>query len=207
MVKRVILAITGASGTRYGRRLLQVLSGEGVRVDLILSQAARAVLLAEEGLTVKDPLDPLALVADLGGAGPLLGPGPVTVHPPEDLAADIASGSTLTDGMIILPCSMATLGAIASGAGHHLVHRAADVTLKEGRPLVIAPRETPLHAVHLANLLRLAQAGARILPCMPAFTARPRTLDDLVDSLVMRAADQLGLHVDLVPRWGGSPPT
>lgn len=200
-MKRIVLAITGASGTRYGRRLLQVLSQAGHRVDLVVTNGARRVLEAEEGLVLPAPpapLDAAALVADLGG----LGPGPVTVHPPEDLAADIASGSTHVDGTILLPCSMASLGAIASGAGRHLGHRVADVALKEGRPLVIAPRETPLHALHLRNLLALAEAGARILPCMPSFSARPRTLEDLVDQLVMRAADQLGLSVDLVPRWG-----
>jgi len=201
-MKRFVLAITGASGTRYGRRLLQVLSREGHRVDLIVTAGARRVLAAEEGLALAPPpapVDPAALVADLGG----LGPGPVSAHDPGDLAADIASGTTAVDGTIVLPCSMATLGAIAAGAGHHLAHRVADVALKERRPLVLAPRETPLHALQLRNLLALAEAGARILPCMPSFSAGPRTLDDLVDQLVMRAADQLGLSLDLVPRWKG----
>jgi 4-hydroxy-3-polyprenylbenzoate decarboxylase len=197
-VKRLVLAITGASGTRYGRRLLQVLTEQGVTVELVLSAGARQVLEVEESIRVGNPPDPAALVDDLGG----LGAAPVTVHDPDDVSASIASGSTLVDGMVILPCSMATLGAIASGAGRNLVHRAADVTLKERRPLIVAPRETPLSAIHLRNLLHLAEAGACVLPCMPSFTHRPAELSELVDGLVMRVCDQLGLEVTLRQRWG-----
>ncbi len=197
---RFILAITGASGTRYGRRLLQVLSQQGARVDLILSAAAGRVLEAEEGIRVTDPPDPEALVADLGG----LGPGEVCAYARDALVADLASGTTRVDGMVVLPCSMSTVGTLAGGCGQTLIHRAADVTLKEGRPLVVAPRETPLSVIHLRNLLRLAEAGACVLPCMPSFSARPASLDALVDQLVMRVCDQLGLRLDLVARWGGA---
>lgn len=197
--RRIIVAVTGASGTRYGRRLLQVLSGEPVRLDLVVSDSARQVMAAEEDLRLGDPPDPSAMVADLGG----LGSAPITVHRAGDLAAEIASGSAAVDGMVVLPCSLATVGALASGAGRTLVHRAADVILKEGRTLVLAPRETPLSIVHLRNLLALAEAGARVVPCMPAFTGRPRSLADLVDQLVMRVCDQLGLRLDLSPRWSG----
>lgn len=196
---RIIVALTGASGTRYGRRLLQVLSREPVRLDLVVSDSARQVMAAEEDLTLGDPPDPSAMVADLGE----LGSAPITVHRADDLAAEIASGSAAVDGMVVLPCSLATAGALASGAGRTLVHRAADVTLKEGRPLVLSPRETPLSIVHLRNLLALAEAGAKVVPCMPAFTGRPRSLADLVDQLVMRVCDQLGVRLDLVPRWCG----
>jgi 4-hydroxy-3-polyprenylbenzoate decarboxylase len=197
---RFILAITGASGTRYGRRLLQVLSQQGARVDLILSAAAERVLEAEEGIRVSDPPDPAALVADLGG----LGPGEVRAYAPDALGADLASGTTRVDGMVVLPCSLSTVGALAGGCGQTLIHRAADVTLKEGRPLVVAPRETPLSVIHLRNLLRLAEAGACVLPCMPSFSARPVSLEALVDQLVMRVCDQLGLRLDLVARWAGA---
>lgn len=202
-MKRFVLAITGASGTRYGRRLLQVLTGQPVAVDLVVSAGARLVLSSEESIDLGQPpgqpMDPARLLADLGGPGP----GVVTVHEPEDLAAPIASGSTLVDGMVILPCSMATLGAVASGAGRNLVHRAADVALKERRPLVLCPRETPVSAIHLRNMLRLAEAGACILPCSPGFTHRPTNVAELVDGLVMRVCDQLGLHIPLRPRWDG----
>lgn len=204
-MKRIVLAITGASGTRYGRRLLQVLTSQPVAVDLVVSAGARLVLSAEESLDLVEPtgkppgssVDPALLLADLGGPGP----GPVTVHSPDDLAAPIASGSTLVDAMVILPCSMATLGAVASGAGRNLVHRAADVTLKERRPLVVCPREAPVSAIGLRNMVRLAEAGACILPCSPGFTHRPTDVAELVDGLVMRVCDQLGFHLSLRPRW------
>lgn len=190
--------MTGASGTRYGRRLLQVLTEQGVAVELVVSAGARRVLELEESIRLGHPLDPADLVDDLGG----LGAAPVQVHEPDDISAPIASGGTLVDGMVILPCSLATLGAVASGAGRNLVHRAADVALKERRPLIVAPRETPLSAIHLRNMLRLAEAGACVLPCMPSFSHRPAKLSELVDGLVMRVCDQLGLAVPLRPRWG-----
>ncbi len=196
---RFILGITGASGTRYGRRLLQVLTQQGARVDLVISRGALRVLAEEEGIRPGDPPDPAALLGDLGA----LGPGAVTVHRPDDLAADIASGSTAVDGMAVVPSSMATVGALASGAGRNLIHRAADVMLKERRTLVVAPRETPLSVLHLRNLLRLAEAGACVLPCMPSFSGHPTDLPALVDQLVMRICDQLGLRVNLSPRWPG----
>lgn len=198
---RIVVALTGASGTRYGRRLLHVLSHEAVALDLIVSDSARQVLEAEEDILLGPEGSPAALVADLGP----LGPATLRVHRPGDLGAEVASGSARVDAMVVLPCSLATVGAVASGAGRTLVHRVADVMLKEHRRLVLCPRETPLSAIHLENLLRLAQAGARIVPCMPAFTARPETVDDLVDQLVMRVCDQLDLHLDLVPRWQGPP--
>ncbi len=197
-MKRIVLAITGASGTRYGRRLLQVLTGQDVTLDLVVSDGAQLVLSSEESIDAGRPVDPARLLDDLGD----LGPASVTVHAPGNLAAPIASGSTRVDAMVILPCSMATLGAVASGAGRNLIHRAADVTLKEGRPLVICPREAPLSAIHLRNMLRLAEAGACVLPCAPPFTHGPATIDELVDGLIMRVADQLGLNLNLRPRWG-----
>ncbi|MBI4160933.1 MAG: UbiX family flavin prenyltransferase [Acidobacteria bacterium] len=128
-------------------------------------------------------------------------PGNVVVHAATEMAAPIASGSYRTDGMVVIPCSAGTLGAIASGAGTHLVHRAAEVCLKEGRPLILAFRETPLHAGHLENLLRAVRAGARVFPICPAFYHRPKTIQDLIDQFNARILDHLGLSHRLGTRW------
>jgi 4-hydroxy-3-polyprenylbenzoate decarboxylase len=197
---RVVVALSGASGTRYGRRLVQVLARAGVAVDLIVSRAAQQVLEQEEGIRVGQPPDPVALLADLGGAAG----GEIVAYDVDDLAAPCASGSAAPRPMAIVPCSMATLGAVAAGAGRNLLHRAAEVTLKEHRPLIVAPREAPLSLIHLRNLVALAEAGAVVLPCMPGFSHRPDTLASLVDGMVMRLAEHLGVRLDLVPRWGSN---
>ena len=195
------VAITGASGAIYAHRTLIHLAASGPveRINLIMSEAAQIVARVE-------------MAADLrGGDGAAInrwiGLGPdsklVRLHRLDNMAATPASGSHKQDGMIIVPCSMGTLGAIASGAGVNLIHRAADVTLKEGRKLVIVPRESPYNAIHLENMLRLSRAGARILPASPGFYHRPQSIIELVDHLVFRILDQFGVPHTQATRWRG----
>lgn len=195
------LAITGASGTIYAHRTLQLLAASGVveRVNLIMSGSAATVAQVEMGVNLKDPaahqinewlgLEPESRLIRLWRL--------------DNLAAKPSSGSYKQAGMIIVPCSMGTLGAIASGAGTNLIHRAADVTLKEGRKLVIVPRETPLNTIHLENMLRLANAGARILPASPGFYHRPKCIDELVDHLCFRILDQFDIPHSSRSQWTG----
>ncbi len=195
------VGITGASGTVYGYRTLQLLAESGVveTINLILSSTAATVAQVELGVNLKD-LDQAKVNAWLGlGAKSKL----VRLWRLDNLAAKPSSGSNKQAGMIIVPCSMGTLGAIASGAGTNLIHRAADVCLKEGRKLVVVPRETPYNAIHLENMLRLAHAGARILPASPGFYHRPKTVDDLVDHLCYRILDQFDIPHSSRSQWTG----
>jgi flavin prenyltransferase len=189
----VVLAITGASGAGYGLRLLQVLAGEGVPVWLIASAHGLRLLREECGI---DGLDALRAAAGAGG-------GDIRVFSDGDRGALPASGSQRTAGMVICPCSMGTVAAVAAGTSRSLVERAADVTLKERRPLVLVPRETPLSLVHLRNLVAVAEAGALVLPAAPGFYHRPTKVEQLVDFIVQRVVDQLGLGIDFAPRWTG----
>jgi 4-hydroxy-3-polyprenylbenzoate decarboxylase len=197
--------MTGASGTVYARRLLSVLARDGHDVHLVVSEAARTVLLKEESIEVDAVPDVRTLVSDLRDADPLdpKALARITAHHPDDIAAPVASGSVPADGVAVVPCSMSTLGAIASGSGRNLIHRAADVALKEGTRLVLAPRETPLSAIQLENMARLAGLGVRIVPCMPAFYLKPKTVMDLVDFVVDRICAQLGVTANLAGRWKG----
>src|SRR5436305_1425228 len=196
----LVLALTGASGAPYGVRLLEVLLRAGRTVHLTLSPAAAEVAERELGRAVwPDRFDPAAL---LGPAADALGGGRLVYHHYRDFQAGIASGSFLTGGMAICPCSMGTAAAVAHGLGQNLIHRAADVHLKERRPLILVPRETPLHLVQLRNLVACAEAGAVVLPAMPAFYTRPRTLQDVIDFVVGRVCDQLGVEHGLLRRWG-----
>lgn len=199
-MKHVLVAITGASGSIYGVRLTQELLRVGCRVSLLLSEPGRQVLNYECGLgwsaeraereeQVKAHFQS-AEVACLDNA---------------DLFAGIASGSNPADAMVICPCSMGTAARVAAGLSETLLERAADVMLKERRPLLLVPRETPLNVIHLENLLRLARAGAVILPAMPAFYHAPRTLDELVDFVVGKVLDQLSEPQTLFTRWGEGP--
>ncbi len=202
---RFFLGITGASGAIYGARALQALSGAGCEVGVCASDAALQVAgheLFEMG--------PRPVVSDDQIAARLLdrfatGPGSVEMVDPRDLTSRYASGSSKLDGMLIAPCSMSTLAVIANGTGQNLIHRAADVALKERRRLVLVARETPLSAVHLENMLSVTRAGAVVLPAMPGFYNLPQTLDDVVDFVVGRALDQLGVEHDLTRRWGERP--
>ncbi|MGW2344166.1 UbiX family flavin prenyltransferase [Streptomyces sp. NPDC001661] len=184
---RLVVGITGATGAVYGIRLLEALRAlPDVETHLILTRWARTTIEVETDL----------------------GPGNVqkladVVHRPGDQAAALSSGSFRTDGMVIAPCSMKTLAGIRAGYADGLIGRAADVVLKEHRPLVLVPRESPLHEIHLENMLALARMGVRIVPPMPAFYRRPKTIEDLVDHTVARVLDQLALPGPEVDRWAG----
>lgn len=182
----LVVAITGATGIVYGVRLLERLKEAGVPSHLVMSRWAVQTMLQETDYTV-DGVKRLA----------------TEVHSPDDYGAAISSGSFLTRGMVVAPCSMRTLAAIATGSGSTLVHRAADVVLKERRTLVLLPREAPLSEIHLEHLLKLARMGAVIFPPVPAFYQRPATIGEMVDQTVMRVLDQFGLHGDDVARWAG----
>ena len=183
---RLVIAITGCSGVIYGVRLLEVCRQLGIETDLIVSQAAERILEHELDKSVED----LRKLATRG-------------YSSTDLTAPLASGSVLTDGMVIAPCSMKTLGAIASGYAADLITRAADVTLKQNRPLVLVPRETPLNLIHLENMAKLRRAGATILPAMPAFYHKPRDVAGLIDFIVGKILDVLKVEHQLYQRWRG----
>lgn len=195
------VAITGASGTIYAQRTLALLAASGVveTINLIMSGTAATVAQVELGVNLKD--------ADAAKINEWLGLDVssklIRVWRLDNLAAKPSSGSNKQAGMIIVPCSMATLGAIASGAGTNLIHRAADVCLKEGRKLVVVPRETPYNAIHLENMLRLSRAGAQILPASPGFYHRPKTIDDLVEHLCFRIVDQFDIPHSKKSQWTG----
>lgn len=195
------VGITGASGTIYAHRTLQLLaaSGEVETINLIMSSTAETVAQVEMGVNLRDA-DTVKINSWLGldERSKL-----IRVWRLDNLAAKPSSGSNKQAGMIIVPCSMGTLGAIASGAGTNLIHRAADVCLKEGRKLVLIPRETPYNAIHLENMLRLAHAGARILPASPGFYHRPKTIDELVEHLCNRILDQFDIPHSRKSQWTG----
>jgi 4-hydroxy-3-polyprenylbenzoate decarboxylase len=199
----LVLAMTGASGAPYGTRLLEVWLRAGRTVHLTLSPAAAEVIERELGRTVR--LDGFAVADLLGDRAADIGPGRVEYHHYRDFSAGIASGSFLTAGMAVCPCSMGTAAAVAHGLSDNLIHRAADVHLKERRRLVLVPRETPLGIVQLRNLAACAEAGAVVLPAMPGFYNRPRSVSDLVDFIVGRVCDQLGVEHGLFERWGTEP--
>jgi len=195
------VAITGASGTIYAERTLKLLAASGAveTINLILSDTAVTVAQVELGVNLRD-LDGRKINEWLG----LEDPSKLIRHwRLDNLAARPSSGSYKQAGMIIVPCSMATIGSIASGAGTNLIHRAADVCLKEGRKLVVVPRETPYNAIHLENMLRLTRAGARILPASPGFYHRPQTIDDLVQHFCYRILDQFGIPHSSKTAWTG----
>ncbi len=183
--RRLIVAITGASGSIYGVRLLEMLHGCGIETHLIMSRWGARTLVHETSYT-PEQVNALASV----------------VHPLTDQGATISSGSFVTMGMVIAPCSVRTLAAIAHGLGDNLIHRAAEVVLKERRKLVLAVREAPLSEIHLENMLKLSRMGVVISPPMPALYSRPKTIDDMVNYTCIRLLDQLGIHVETT-RWAG----
>jgi 4-hydroxy-3-polyprenylbenzoate decarboxylase len=199
-MKTITIGITGASGSIYARALLARLndSSEVTRIDLVISQAGVRVVGEELGLKVAGT-EPRVVRELLGKDSDK-----VVVHSASDIGATIASGSYLSDAMIIVPCSMGSLAAIASGITRDLVHRAADVMLKENRPLILVPRETPLNAIHLENMLKLARMGVRIIPAMPSFYHAPKTIDDLIEHFTHRLLDHLGVAHKQQTRWEGS---
>ena len=190
-----VVGVTGASGMPYALRLIEVLTQQVKEVHLVFSEAAYRVFQEEEGIKLKP--------SRLSGETLLGKPIPnLYCYDNRDIGAAIASGSFLTDGMVIIPCSMGTLGSISTGLCQNLITRAADVTIKEGRRLVIVPRETPLSAIHLENLLKLSQIGVRVVPAMPGFYQQPASIKELVDMMVMKVLDQMGIPSRLVARWG-----
>lgn len=194
---RWAVGITGASGAIYGIRLIEMLINAGVRVHLVITEAGWRVLKEEQGwVTAKRQS---ALEARFGHA---MESGSLVYHPNADIGASIASGSFRVEGMIIMPCSMGTLASIAHGSSDNLMTRAADVMLKEGRKLLLVPRETPLHAIHLENMLKLARLGVKLIPAMPAFYYGPQSMEDMIDFLVGKVLDQIPLDHDLYRRWG-----
>jgi len=197
--RHFIIAITGASGSVYGLKLISELLRAGERISLILSAAGRQVLNHEVGLEWSADIKEQRRQVQEHFASIA-----VDCLAVDDFWAGAASGSAAADAMIVIPCSMGTAGRIAAGLSGNLLERAADVMLKERRPLVLVPRETPLNTIHLENLLRLSCAGAVVLPAMPGFYHGPQTMDDLVDFLVGKVLDQLGVEHTLFARWGGS---
>jgi 4-hydroxy-3-polyprenylbenzoate decarboxylase len=192
----VFLGITGASGAPYAARLLEALAGAGCEIGVAASQAGVEVLATElygePELAADETMS--RVLAHAAGAAKL--------YEPDDWTAPYASGSAKVDAYVLCPCSMGTLGTIASGAISNLIHRAASVALKEGRKLIVMPRETPLSAIHLRNMLTLKEAGGTILFLAPGFYGRAETVGDLVDFIVARCLDQLGLENTLAQRWG-----
>jgi flavin prenyltransferase len=191
---RIFLGITGASGAPYAARLLEALTGAGCDVGVAASSAGVEVL-ATELYGDPDLLRASVLERFTGGRDG------VAVYEPDDYRAPFASGSARVDGYVVCPCSMATVGTLAAGAMDNLIHRAASVALKEGRSLVLMPRETPLSTIHLESLMRLRTAGAVILFLAPGFYHAPKTIDDLLNFVVARCLDQLGIENELARRW------
>jgi len=184
--KKIIIGMTGASGSIFGLRLLEALKKSDVETHVIASKWAQRTMEHETSYSL-DNLKDLANV--------YYGPG--------DMGAQISSGSYVTDGMEIVPCSARSVAAIATGFGEHLVHRAADVILKERRRLVLVVRETPLNDIHLENLLKLSRMGVTILPPVPAFYNHPKTLDDMINHIIVRILDQFSIETDFAKRWDG----
>ena len=184
--QRLIVGITGATGTIFGVRILQMLHGSGVETHLVVSKWAARTLTHETQYTLKDVQSLATQNYNPGAQG-----------------AAISSGSFVTLGMVIAPCSMRTLAAIAHGLGDNLIHRAADVILKERRKLVLVVRESPFNEIHLENMLKLARMGVTILPPVPAFYNNPQNLDDMINHITMRVIDQFDIHLDVMNRWDG----
>ncbi|MCK6412245.1 MAG: UbiX family flavin prenyltransferase [Azonexus sp.] len=196
----ICLALTGASGMPYGLRLLECLLAAGCRVQLLYSQAAQIV--ARQELAFELPSRPADAHARLLERFPTVDGEKLQVFGREEWFAPVASGSNPPDAMVVCPCSMGTLAAIAQGLSDNLIERAADVALKEGRKLVLVPRETPFSVIHLENMLRLARAGAVILPPSPGFYQHPQSVGEMVDFVVARILDQLRIPHALQQRWG-----
>jgi 4-hydroxy-3-polyprenylbenzoate decarboxylase len=185
-MRRLIIGMTGSTGAIFGIRLLEALKNSAIETHLIISKWAQRTIEHETPYKVED-VRALASV----------------VHSQGDMGASISSGSFLTEGMVVAPCSVRTLAGIANGYGEHLVHRAADVVLKERRRLILLVRETPLSEVHLENMLKLARMGVLIVPPVPAFYNHPQTVDDVVNHIVARVLDQLGIDAPFAKRWDG----
>jgi 4-hydroxy-3-polyprenylbenzoate decarboxylase len=198
----IALAMTGASGAQYGLRLLECLVAAGRPVHLMMSKPGQVVIGMETDERLPGrPTDVQRYFSERYRAGP----GQLSVYGPEEWTACVASGSGAPRAMVVCPCSMGTLSAIAAGASRSLIERAADVMLKERRTLILVPRETPFSVIHLRNMLTVAEAGGLVLPANPGFYHRPATVSGLVDYVVARVLDHLGVEHALMPRWGDDP--
>ena len=198
----IILAMTGASGSAYGLRLLECLLRADVRVYLLLSKAAQLVLATETDLNIPSrPAEMAGFFCERFNASPEQ----LVVFSREDWMSPVASGSHQARAMVVCPCTTGSLAAIAQGNSDNLLERAADVMIKENRQLIMVPRETPLSAIHLENMLKLARLGVTMLPANPGFYHKPQNIEELVDFIVARILDQLHIEHELVPRWGDSP--
>lgn len=192
-MKRIIIGITGASGSIYALNFLKHAAILGLHPSVVATDTGAAVFRHEIGLTVSEAINELDVLSGISGR--------VNVYENTDMFADIASGSYKTDGMVVVPCSMKTLSGIANGYSSSLLERAADVTIKEGRKLILAVRETPYSLIHLNNMTRAAEAGATILPASPGFYHNPRTVDDLADFITGKILDRLGIEHNLNTKW------
>ncbi len=197
----LILGVTGASGLIYAVRAVKFLLAAGYSIELVASKSTYMVWQSEQDIRM--PLEPIGQEQFWRQQAGVESLGKLTCHPWGDVGANIASGSFRALGMIVMPCSMSTAAKLAAGLSSDLLERAADVQLKEGRKLVIVPRETPFSLIHLQNLTALAQAGARIVPAIPAWYHHPQTIEDLVDFVVARALDQLDIDCIPIERWQG----
>ncbi|TKA90775.1 flavin prenyltransferase UbiX [Halopseudomonas bauzanensis] len=197
--RRVTLAVTGASGAQYALRLLECLVQAEVQVLFLISQAAQLVVATETELQL--PPKPQALEQFLTERYQAK-PGQIRVYGKQDWMSPVASGSGAPSAMVVCPCSTGTLSAIATGASNNLIERAADVALKERRQLILVPRESPYSTIHLENMLTLSRMGAVILPASPGFYHQPQSIDDLIDFVVARILNQLGIEQTLLKRWG-----
>ncbi len=193
-MRKLSIAITGASGVIYAKRLLEILSQEDFLIHLTISEAGALIIQNEFDIEINlTDFQPETLLGFHSQN--------IIYHHFSDIAAAISSGSYRTEGMVIVPCSMGTLGAIAAGISSNLIHRAADVCIKERRKLVLVPRETPLSSIHLENMLKLSQLGVCILPAMPGFYHKPHTIDEQVDFVVCKILDQFEIDNNLIRRW------
>jgi 4-hydroxy-3-polyprenylbenzoate decarboxylase len=200
--KTITVALTGASGVQYGLRLCECLIGAGHRVYLLISQAGQVVLQMETGLAVPARAQEAQLFFTQRWQAQ---PGQLRVFGRQEWTAPVASGSNPPDAMVVCPCTTGTLGKLAAGLSTDLIDRAADVTLKEGRKLILVVRETPFSVIHLENMLRLARAGAVIMPANPGFYFNPTRIDEIIDFMVARVLDHLGVAHPLGQRWGEDP--
>ena len=199
-MKSIVIAITGASAIQLGERSIQLLLEKNKKVDLILSKGAYEVTKSERNINI--PVEPTAQ-SEFWRMKLKVKSGDLTCYRWNDHSASIASGSHKTKGMVIVPCSMGTLGRIASGFSLDLIERCADVHLKENRPLVISPRESPFNLIHIDNIKKLATAGALIVPPIPAWYTNPKSIEDLIDFIVVRLFDSLDEDLDNIKRWDG----
>ena len=196
--RTVTLAMTGASGAQYGMRLLDCLVQANCQVQFLISDAARVVVQTETDIDLPDD-DLLEEFLTLNFDAE---PGQIVVSTSKDWFSSVASGSASPSSMVICPASGGTISSIACGASNNLIERAADVAIKEQRQLIVVPRETPLSEIHLENMLKLTRLGVMVLPAMPGFYQNPETIDDLIDFVVARILDHLGVEQNLLPRWG-----